>query len=621
MGFLIGLNFTQSGPSATWTEANLGNDVTGSINEISSTAVSVTAAGTSDPDNGTIAYQTVSSGDIQFICKVPAEYLNTVENWTFFGLQLREALTGAPVVMQLCSGNAEYGVAQGNKAKHRLTTSGSFVAYATGLTSMKRPKYLAITYNATANEVKYWESIDGVANNYQQIGATVSITLAYPLYVSLYGLSQDNAIPATAALSNCTIGSSITISQAAPPGARNLRGQMTWETGKIQANGYLLDGLYTDGTYMQGLVYDGSPRVITNITKSSTPVATYTGTLLVEGDGITLGSTGGYPEIRGRLFRVRNPTSTTFDVYQDGDDTGFNVTNTTEGNTRTNTSGYGTWGGNINAQGYTGINTGAGMPTYPTAGPNIAIIQTTTTPPTNAVGAANAVVPLLGDYFLASRINYWEPHDVITGNSDLNKPRWSANNGNGQEFFPGEDEWVSVSIFLPSNYDHENGYTGNLSRMQVFLAAELPAQSGSNIFEIHLAGNGAGVDQWEMDTTPLDDIVLGSVSGDIDLWTTFVINLKSDPTNGYLHVWKSTGPDLGGGERAMALVYTVTGNVGQPLATSYHYWWRQYKYGWHSFQYTIDSTMVWLGWDEMRFGGVNEGTGFSDVHPFQQSAP
>jgi len=30
---------------------------------------------------------------------------------------------------------------------------------------------------------------------------------------------------------------------------------------------------------------------------------------------------------------------------------------------------------------------------------------------------------------------------------------------------------------------------------------------------------------------------------------------------------------------------------------------------------------VWIGWDEIRYGGVNEGTGFSDVHPFQRAQP
>ncbi len=453
--------------------------------------------------------------------------------------------------------------------------------------------------------------------------------LSYNVFACLWGTSHNNSVTATAALLNCSLGSSITISQA-DPGDRSLRGKLDWESGGVNANGTITAGLYTDGFFIQTLVPDTTARTITNITQSSTPVATYTGALLVEGVGLTLSGISGMTELEGRLMRVRNPTSTTFDVYQDGDDTGYNPTHTTEGNTRTNTSGYGAFSGTCSGQGWKKLNTGQGNPTLPTDA-DVKVVQTTHTPPTNDIGSANAVTPLLGSYFLSTEIFYWKDNSVITGNSNKNKPRFSIPFGNGQKFEYNEEEWFSFSIFLPSNYDHETAPDGNLSRNQLMLLNAPDSSSGRNPVEINLDGSGGdSFDHWTMDyiqgstATPITDVILGSTENDIDLWTTFVIRIKNHETSGILEIWKSTGADIGSGERAMAQVFTRTsGGVGLNPSGSNGFEWniRQYKHAWHHWATTIDSTVIWLGWDELRYGGENESTGFADVHPFQQSAP
>jgi hypothetical protein len=219
-------------PGGTWTEANLGDDTVGSIVELSATAVTISASGTSDStDDGTIAYQTVSGAqDIQIICLTPTTYTGIVESYTFFGVQLREALTGDPVILSCLSAYTS----GGTRTKHRLTTNGSYVTHNTGDVALTRPKYLAITYDHSLGEVKYWESSTGVSNEYSQIGTTVSITLSFPVYAALYGTSHNNVVISIAAFTNCSVSNTLTISQAAPPGARNL--------------GYIMDGTLSEFT-------------------------------------------------------------------------------------------------------------------------------------------------------------------------------------------------------------------------------------------------------------------------------------------------------------------------------------------------------------------------------------
>ncbi len=633
MPFLFGFESedTQSPPAALWTEQNLGDDATGSIDELSAQNVNVSAEGTVDPDDGTVAYQLDTSGsDIQLICQVPEIYLGTLVDFTFFGLQIREALTGAPIVMQLASPNLESGGSAGNRAKIRTVTDGTASFYAQGLTSLLRPKFQAITVARGTSEVKFWESDDGVANNYQQIGATLSQTLATNLYCCLYGNSQSGGL-ATASFTNATLSNTITISQAAPPAQRNLRGHLTWETGALQANGFQQDGLYTDGFFIRAIREDTIPtRTITNVTNSTTPVATYTGAVIAEGTGLMFSSVEGMTELEGRLFRARNPTSSTFDLYQDGDDTGYNPSKTTEGNTQTDTSGYGTFSGSALAQAYQEYSDdGDNLP----ANHDVKLEGAAFSPPSNDVGSANAMGPLLGSNFLSTRIHYWKDYKVDLGNlsQEVNNPRFSSSLGNGQEFFYNEEEFFCFPYFLPSNFDHETTHDGNQSRNQLYLVNAVDEHSTNNPVVLNLVGWPTGsFDHLVMDYATGDvndpqvrDVDLGSIEGDVDLWAWVIIRLKNHVSDGILEVWRTTGADLGSGRRALTQVFSRTG-VGagtQGGINGFRHAFRQYKFGWHSSNNTIDSTVFWIGFDEFRYGGVNEGTVFEDIEPFQQSAP
>lgn len=404
------------------------------------------------------------------------------------------------------------------------------------------------------------------------------------------------------------------------PVARSIRGQLTWETGQVQNNGSTTNGIFTDGTHWQGIYENGSPRVITSMTRSSSPRARYTGAPLSEGDVLTFGDTGGYPEMRGRLFYVKNSTSTEFDVWQDGDDTGYDPGKTVDGDTRTNTLQYGSWGGDVLAQEWGMVATGQGNPTLPLDA-DFRVVQGPYSPPSNAIGPANPVAPLRGSHFLSTEIHYWKNHAVILGNSDMNKPRWSGSLGGGQEFNYGDEHWFSFSIFLPSNYHHESA-TDQGSRNQLLLVNDIGGTAATNALEIHLEGSGGAYDNYVLDQTHGGSgIVLASTEEDVDLWTTFVIRIKCHSSEGISEIWKSTGPYTVGKQRAMTKLHSRINQPVGPVVSQYQWWWRNYKFGWHHNSDTIESTVVWIGWDEIRYGEASGGTGFSDVHPFQHSEP
>lgn len=415
----------------------------------------------------------------------------------------------------------------------------------------------------------------------------------------------------------------------------NVRSRMDWESGSLHGNGNQDPRLiYWDGFFMRTVVEDGSPRTITNVTSSTTPVATYTGTLLFEGAGLTFGDTNGMPEMRGRLFRVRNPTATTFDVYQDGDDDGVNPTQTTEGNTRTDTSGYGAFSGSCDAQGWKGI---GGPASDISVGDDAAIVANGFTPPTNDNGAAASVNALRGTNFLSTVIYFWKDYSVDLGNvgGGHNSPRFTASMGGGQEFFYNKEELYSFSILLPSNYEHESPHGGVLSRNQLVLCdAPSETPSNNNPFEMGIEGDdGGSVDVWRFNYRPGDvngtsiTVFLGDVSEDVGLWTTFIYKVKCHATDGFVKIWKATGPYLHGTqERKMSLVLDVSGQgvgtLGGPDA-EFNWTFRQYKFAWHQNGNVINSIVHWVGFDEFRWGGEDNGfgTNFADVHPFGYMEP
>ena len=136
-------------------------------------------------------------------------------------------------------------------------------------------------------------------------------------------------------------------------------------------------------------------------------------------------------------------------------------------------------------------------------------------------------------------------------------------------------------------------------------------------------------DHWYLDyaTGTLDEYIevdLGSIINDIDLWTVFVIEIIVHSSNGTLKITKSTGGYTSGKERndAIVLDLSATGIGFDPGGGEWFKWTpRNYKFPWHHQPDTIDSTVVWIGWDEFRFGGINEGTDYADVHPFEHVEP
>ena len=573
--------------STTWTEANVGDDTTGTITELSATQVNITAAGTSDStDDGTIAYQTISGAqDIQIICKTPTTYTGTVENFTFFGVQLREALTGNPVLLNCLSPQVE----GGSRVKHRLTTDGSYVSYATGEIILVRPKYLAITYDHSAGEVKYWESSTGVANEYSQIGATVSLTLSFPVYACLYGTSHNNAVTATAAISAATVGATITISQIAPPGARSV--------------GYVFDGLYatTNGV--------GNPD-----------------------HGIRIANC------------PRAGLSDTKNEYANG---GVGVT--TDCDTRLSAAGY--------------------------------------TSPTNANGAGDMVNPRINDYFIESRLNYQKDYCEMQGGGQVagdgyvyDKPRCWMYPFNSREV--GEvdatpirwDEtfWMGMSVFVPSNWEHETLFVGSYP-VTLWMLFSMNVTASSTQFNFGIYSKEAGKSQWGStlnvnaagtNEVKLADIDLGDLAadGDLGVWTDFVFKVRLNPfttttlastisggrpetydgNRGIYEVWKTTGAVDGNGDRAFTKVYSrVNLPVGNVPIAGYAPRWtpRIYRGNWNPtgtrdprarsgiFGSTgagsaDDDGYMFLGFDGIYIGDeTTHGTDFSDVNPGRLTEP
>lgn len=425
-----------------------------------------------------------------------------------------------------------------------------------------------------------------------------------------------------------------------PAGARQIDGRLTWETGQVQSNGFQDGaGIYTDGFRVQVMYEDGAHRTISNVTNSTTPVATYSGTLVREGMGLTFAEQGGIPEMNGRLFRVGpNPTASSFEVWQDGDDTGWTpdhilyvVGDPLGENVRTDTSGYSPFGFVTNAQSWSAVNTGSGNPTLPLDA-DVKVVQTGHQPPSNKNGSAALVTPLRGDHFLSSYIWYWHDYsgnldefgDNQMGNDGKNKPRFTSTISGGQEFLYGEEQWFSISFFLPSNYHHSQRH-GNTSRNQLLYLDELPSQSGDNPIELHLQGADGAGDVWNFDATNGgQEFLLVPVTPDVGLWTTFIFRIKGHATNGILEIWKSTGPVIGPNphERADVKIWSqIGGQVGHAGVTSYLWNPRQYKFSWHAWPNTVESTKIWIGYDEIRYGLASNGTRFVDVHPFQHQEP
>ena len=264
------------------------------------------------------------------------------------------------------------------------------------------------------------------------------------------------------------------------------------------------------------------------------------------------------------------------------------------------------------------------------------------------------VTPRNGGFFAQQVLHYAKDYTGL--NSGREKPRTELGVGHDANRIDFDTEtYVGFSIFVPSNYEHETGTTGDLgSETLVVLNSDSSAQFLTLRVYVPKGENEA---HWFLNYWTNPDSVEGSKShgnlvdlGPINLdkgkWTDYVIRFRSNPfsvtTNpaaegianandrvyegnkGILQLWKAEGPTDIDGNRKMVnkidLVDTPVGNVpGETQGkTKLGFSMRIYKYKWQTLSTDVKGPIL-FGFDEFRFGEVNRtGTDFSDVHPTQQ---
>lgn len=399
----------------------------------------------------------------------------------------------------------------------------------------------------------------------------------------------------------------------------------------------------------------GAPITITNISNTSPAVATYTGSLVRDDDsfppGYTLGQiVNGMTELSGRLFRPKNITATTFELWMDGptDDGRYPTATELTGQYPVDATGYGTFQGSVQAQAYKKVDNSTisevapldrsigGYPYYPELG----IVQGPYQPPSNSLGVAAPVPAQTGTRFLSTATSFWVDHSRNeTGddysNNSKNKPRWQITYGNdGYKCRAGETIWCGVALHLPSNFDNQSiTRDTELSHTGLMEMQDDPSTAQGNLWLLALRrdpNDPIGVMSWQLqcvqDGASQENIKLSTVTEDIGLWTTFVIKHRADPggSTGEITVWKSVGPYLTGHQRAMQQVYSFTGDVGltPTFPEGYDIGLKAYKYAWHHHTGTGDEVIQWIGYDNFRFGTTEQdGTTYRDVHPFGEDPP
>jgi len=242
MTFIFITKDNAAAPAGTWTIATKG-DASGTIVENSPTSLTINAAGTSDHANILYAYKTITSGDIQVKALIPTSWTGHVETWTGFGVGLSEGTAYEDYWAQTWWPNLG-----GARAKYGTYISQNSMS---GIAGTSLPRWLAITYDATANEIKFWESADDA--DWFQIGTTLSKTLTYDVVAYVWGASQDPTLESTATLTNCAVSATITISEATPPEPGNRTGiiqEITLLDNTFEPHGDIIDGVhiktYTD---------------------------------------------------------------------------------------------------------------------------------------------------------------------------------------------------------------------------------------------------------------------------------------------------------------------------------------------------------------------------------------
>jgi hypothetical protein len=243
---------------------------------------------------------------------------------------------------------------------------------------------------------------------------------------------------------------------------------------------------------------------------------------------------------------------------------------------------------------------------------------------------------------------------------DKNYTKWNGNSGGdyprtesgfGSENMVGFDVeyWLGFSVYIPASWEKETGVSHN-GGGPMLLTAHTRGRAGETVFNFQIRPkSGSSYDHWyinhyanprSVEEKGIHRTDMGSTKDDIGKWTDFVFRFRANPfsedTNpakmgiagaadklfrankGILQVWKSVGTEVdANGDRPMELVFDIenapVGNVPSKediIRLSF----RVYKSGWKE----IDSSVkgpIWLGFDEIRFGRADDGTGFSTVHP------
>jgi hypothetical protein len=486
-------------------------------------------------------------------------------------------------------------------------------------------------YNATLTFVE-----ETLANN-------VSLTAGNHSFKFTVTGSNSSSLDYQIALDTLTLDA---VAQAQP---RSVYYEVDLETGQVQARSSVVH----DAIGVKTLLESGPPKSITGITKANPAVVTSNNHGYADGTGVTITGVNGMTELNGRLFRVKNATTNTFELWEDHPP-GVANTGHTLGTYQVDSTGYGTYttGGTMMTWSQQTVDSGGAGP-----GSNldVRVEQSETVD-------GQLVLPRKGNYFLRSLIDFDKDYSVYSGNGSKNKPRWTGTPPNDTEFDYDTEAWHGISYFIPEGFEDETGTTGQQGENQLLDISEDSGPSGGGFFIISVVvpdgkANVGGIEgetahwvgkEFHSDTsTTLGTIRyydLGEVDPDKGKWTDFIIRSRVNPfsvsTNastitggkdhvypgnkGILQVWKATGAVDGNGDRTMTLMIDRENEpVGMVPRDGYliHTSVRQYKYGWHHNPTDVDGP-VWIGYDEIRFGEtLRDGTGYSDVHPSQLSMP
>lgn len=481
------------------------------------------------------------------------------------------------------------------------------------------------------------------------------------LTVGEIAANENGTITLSSPTNGATLGSPSTtaliIVNLASGAPRILQVEIDFESGQFQSNSYKEGGIFKDGWNVK----QSSRRAqvtITGITNTNPAIATYSGTRIQNGDGVTFGKTGGIVQLRDRLVRAKNTSATQFECWWDGapgfgnPEIGWNnnpvsigkqacdtekqyatPNNATGRSSRVDARNYGTFGANTTGDLWfehtiaNGISRAAGS-VY-----DVKVVQGSYQPPANLIGPGGAPVPpLRGNYYMSTEIFFDRDHAMFQGNNFKNKPRFTistgAGNDPGRTFGYNQEAWMSISYFLPENFHHdpEINEAGNTNMIQTnsgnndldnFWHMMIWRYSGTSSMNWHteVIRNNTAFTEYDLGNTVAD--------GDIGKWTTFIWNCRPHATTGFVKIYKSKGPYVSGLMRNIYQVLNVTGGAGFTFSVGkvFAYGFRQYKHGWHHNQNSMNSKSQWIGWDEIRWGLASAGTRFRDVDPWQRTGP